>query len=193
MNVARGLAALRGNSEKYLKLLVQFLELHADDMTRLTACRVASDHATALHLAHTLKGTGATLGADQIAAPAAELEALLRANPIKGIPSDAITSRIDVIDLEFAVLATQLQSWAAEPESAGLMLEDASAVARVLDELDRLLGKGDTEAISLFEAHEASLRTVLGVPCEELGRQIRRFGLMSAQDTLHKLRQQNMT
>ena len=192
MNVARGLAALRGNSEKYLKLLAQFLELHADDMTRLTTSLAASDHATALHLAHTLNGTGATLGADQIAAPAAELGALLRANPIKRISSDAITPRIDVIRLEFAVLAAQLQSWIAEPTSASHMLEDASAVARVLDELDRLLGKGDTEAIRLFEAHETSLRTVLGLPCDELGRQIKSFSLNAAQGTLRRLRLQSV-
>ena len=192
MNVAHGLAALRGNNEKYLKLLAQFLELHADDMTRLTASLVASDHPTALRLAHTLKGTGATLGADQIAAPAAELEALLRANPIKDIPSDAITPRTEVIRLEFAVLAAQLQSWTAEPTSAGPVLEDASAVAWVLDELDRLLGNCDTDAIRLFEAHETSLHTVFGLPCDELGRQIKSFSLNAAQGTLRRLRLQSV-
>jgi PAS domain S-box-containing protein len=192
MNVAHGLAALRGNNEKYLKLLAQFLELHADDMTRLTASLVASDHATALRLAHTLKGTGATLGADQIAAPAAELEALLRANPIKDIPSDAITPRTEVIRLEFAVLAAQLQSWTAEPTSAGPVLEDASAVAWVLDELDRLLGNCDTDAIRLFEAHETSLHTVFGLPCDELGQQIKSFSLNAAQGTLRRLRLQSV-
>jgi hypothetical protein len=116
---------------------------------------------------------------------------LLRANPIKDIPSDAITPRIEVIRLEFAVLAAQLQSWSAEPISAGPVLEDASAVAWVLDELDRLLGNCDTDAIRLFEAHETSLRTVFGLPCDELGQQIKSFSLNAAQGTLRRLRLQS--
>ena len=189
MNVARGLAALLGNSEKYLKMLAQFVELHADDMTRLAASMEAGEHATALRLAHILKGTGATLGADQIAAPAAELEALLRANPIGNTSTDIMTPRMAAIRLEFALLATALQSWTAEPASPVLVLEDAASVTPVLDELDRLLGQGDSDAITLFEAHEASLRAALGEPCEELGRQIKRFRLIAAQETLRRLRQ----
>jgi CheY-like chemotaxis protein/HPt (histidine-containing phosphotransfer) domain-containing protein len=192
MNLARGLATLRGNREKYLKLLAQFLELHADDMTKLAACLAAGDHATALRLAHTLKGAGASLGADQVAIPAAELESLLRANQIGFIPADAVTRGMDAIRLEISVLSTALPSSKAEPQTAGLTLGEASSLTPVLDELDRLLGLSDTEAITLFEAHEASLRALFGAPCEELGRQIKRFGLIAAQGTLHRLRLQGV-
>jgi len=191
MNVVGGAAKLRGNHEKYLQLLVLFLELHANDMTQLTASLAADDHPMALRLVHTLKSTSATLGADQIAAPAAELEALLRANPTGRISTDAITPRMDTIRLEFAVLTTELQPWTAETASPDLALEDASSLTPVLDELDRLLGKSDTDAITLYEAHEASLRAVLGAPCDGLGRQIKSFGLIAAQDTLRRLRRQS--
>ncbi|MCF8179585.1 MAG: response regulator [Sulfuritalea sp.] len=186
MNVVRGVASLRGNSEKYLELLAQFLESNADDMNRLAVSLDTGDHATSQRLAHTLKGTAATLGADQVAAPAAKLESLLRANPSGNIPVDAIASRMDDIRREIDALSAALQFWKAEPaDTPG----DTSSLKAVLDELDRLLGQGDTAAIALFEKYEAPLRAVLGPPCDGLGRQIKRFGLEAAQDTLRKLRQ----
>jgi len=52
VDVERGLAALRGNSAKYLALLGRFVDAHAEDMTRLQACLAQGDHATAQRLAH---------------------------------------------------------------------------------------------------------------------------------------------
>jgi two-component system sensor histidine kinase/response regulator len=63
MNVAQGLLVLRGKTDKYLDTLHRFVESHVDDMMQLDASLAAGDHATARRLAHTLKGTGATLGA----------------------------------------------------------------------------------------------------------------------------------
>ena len=190
MNVARGMAALHGNTEKYLKLLAQFLDSHTDEITRLTGSQSAGDHATALRLAHTIKGAAATLGADQVATPAAELESLLRANPAGNLPADAIALKIDAIRLEIAGLAAALQPWKAEPYPADITPETASSLRAVLDELDRLLEQGDTAAIALFEKCGPSLRAALGPPCDGLAQQIMRFDLENAQNTLRKLRKQ---
>jgi len=191
MNVVRGMAALRGNTEKFLKLLAQFLDSHTDEITKLTESQSSGDHATALRLAHTIKGSAATLGADQVAAPAAELESLLRANPTGNQQADAIALKIEAIRHEIAGLAAALQPWKAEPYSADVTPGAASSLKAVLDELDRLLGQGDTAAIALFEKCGPSLRTALGPPCDALARQIIRFDLEDAQNTLRKLRKQS--
>ena len=189
MNVERGAASLRGNAEKYLQLLAQFLEWHIDDMSKLAASLGSGDHATALRLAHTLKGTAATLGADQLVAPAAALESLLRAHPKGNMAADVIDTGMNVVRTEMAALAAALQPWRPSRPTISGSPVDPSTLKAVLDELDRLLGQGDTSAITLFEAHEASLRSVLGSSCDELGQQIRLFGLASAQGALRNLRQ----
>jgi two-component system sensor histidine kinase/response regulator len=86
MDAQRGVAVLRGNAGKYLDLLRRFVESHADDMRQLTASLEVGDHDTARRIAHTLKGTGATLGANRLAAAATRLEAILRSAPEAATP-----------------------------------------------------------------------------------------------------------
>jgi PAS domain S-box-containing protein len=108
LNSARGLAALRGNVEKYLKLLGHFFSLHADDMKHLTANLAVDDQHSAHRLLHTLRGTGATLGADKLAAMVGNLENHLQKEPQGRIRFDAIRSEIDAISSELDRLVTAL-------------------------------------------------------------------------------------
>ncbi len=86
MDAQRGVAVLRGNAGKYLDLLRRFVESHADDMRQLTASLEVGDHDTAQRIAHTLKGTGAKLGANRLAAAATRLETILRSAPEAATP-----------------------------------------------------------------------------------------------------------
>ena len=80
-NLAQGLAALLGKTDHYLLLLGKFVELHAQDMTRMSASLAAADPASARRLLHTLKGVAAAVGAEQIAADAGLLDDALLADP----------------------------------------------------------------------------------------------------------------
>ena len=80
-NVEQGLSSLLGQSEKYLRLLRKFVDLHGRDMASLGSCLAAGDQARAQRLLHTLHGVAATLGAEHIAADAGLLNAALRADP----------------------------------------------------------------------------------------------------------------
>jgi HPt (histidine-containing phosphotransfer) domain-containing protein len=79
MDVARGVAAMMGKRDRYLDLFVRFMASHGDMLQRLQAALDAGDHAAARFVAHGLKGAAATLGADALAAHAAQLEIWLRA------------------------------------------------------------------------------------------------------------------
>ncbi|MBL0124406.1 MAG: PAS domain S-box protein [Betaproteobacteria bacterium] len=109
MNVAHCLAALRGNADDYLDVLGRFVKSHAEDMARMAECLASGDHATALRIAHTLKGTGAILGADHLAAVAASVESRLRANPGGNIRGDDIRPEMDAIGRDLTALAGALQ------------------------------------------------------------------------------------
>ena len=184
----RGLAMLRGNTAKYLELLGRFAALHADDMARLEASLAADDRATALRLAHTLKGTGATLGLDHLSALAAALEGRLRAAGDRGLSGDDIRTELDAIGLEVRTLGEALSTRPAAPVAAAAMPLDQVAVGSVLDQLDALLATGDVAAIAFFETHAASLRAALGPRCDDLARQIDQFAFEAAQSSLRLLR-----
>jgi CheY-like chemotaxis protein len=188
LNAARGVAALRGNAGKYLGLLGDFVASHAEDMTRLAASLAAGDHAAARRLAHTLKGTAATLGADRLAEQAARLEKNLPAGAKRKIRAAALQPEMDAINRELMALAAVLPppSPALPPAHAAPL--DKEALRALLEQLDALLAQSDTAAAALFEQHAPALRAALGAPGEQLGREIGRFEFAAARKTVQDLK-----
>jgi len=81
LDLARGLALLRGNTDKYVGLLQRFSDWHAMDVTRMAQGLQRGDMAQVRQLAHALYGAAATLGADAIANAARQLEHADAATP----------------------------------------------------------------------------------------------------------------
>jgi len=183
LDIARGLGVLRGNQAKYLDLLRQFVTSHADDMTPLAAFLAADDRAAARHLAHTLKGVSATLGAGQIADPARRLEEAFRTDPQMPLDSAAIKADMEVIRRELMRLAQALP-----PAEAVVPIQaDPQRQRALLDQLDALLGSNDTAALALLRDNTGTFNVALGSAFDEITRQIRQFDFQSARQILHKM------
>jgi CheY-like chemotaxis protein len=86
IDVTQGLAALRGNADKYLTLLRYFIDRHHNDLDVLAAQLAAHDWKAAHVQVHTLKGVAATLGIKRLATAAAQLETLLRQEQPQLVP-----------------------------------------------------------------------------------------------------------
>jgi len=108
LDVARGLAVVRGNSAKYLDLLRRFISLHPADMAQIDALLATDDRATALRVAHSLKGAAATLGVVRLAEAAKSIEGVLHASPEGAIASAAIQADMETIRQQFMALAAVL-------------------------------------------------------------------------------------
>ena len=188
VDVERGLAALRGNSAKYLALLGRFVDAHAEDMTRLQACLAQGDHATAQRLTHTLRGTAATLGADQLASMTQRLESALRAPPVAASDLDAAIAGAGE---QLAVLAAVFAGHASRPTPAANGAASATITEELLDQLDDQLAHHDAEAITLIAEHEAALLSTLGPRGEQLAQQVRQFDFEGARQTLREARREN--
>jgi signal transduction histidine kinase/HPt (histidine-containing phosphotransfer) domain-containing protein/ActR/RegA family two-component response regulator len=80
LDVERGLAMLRGDLGKYVRMLGVFVDSHGQDLQRLAKWQAASDFAALGELAHKLKGSAATLGAIRVADAATDLECAVRDN-----------------------------------------------------------------------------------------------------------------
>jgi signal transduction histidine kinase/HPt (histidine-containing phosphotransfer) domain-containing protein/ActR/RegA family two-component response regulator len=188
LDVTSGLAVVRGKTAKYLELLSRFITDHADDMDRLVAVLATGDHTTAVRLAHSLKGAGATLGALQLAEMAKRLEMQLRSSPDAAIPLEALKPDMDAIQHEFMVIAAALPAppvmKAAPPDATPT---DPDTLRKILETLDTRLAEGDISASTLFQEHAGPLRTALGTHYEEVAHQIRQFDFVSALESLRAL------
>ncbi len=164
-DVERGLAMLNGKADKYLELLRRFCNTHADDMTRLTELLAAGDRIGAQRLAHTLKGTGAALGATGLSQAAATLEEMFKAQP-DAPPDDipvraamaAVNAEIRALVAALATLPVATVAEAAPPDPS----VDPQALRQLLDRLAALLTIGDMAADELARREEPLLRAGLG-------------------------------
>ena len=187
MNIKRGLSTLRGNPVKYLELLGRLVEAHADDTNKLGALLKAGDLAAARNLVHTLKGTSANLGVEEVARCAEHLEDMIRAAKGQALDLSLFTPGISAIDAQLARIGEVLPRRAeALPTPADL--PDLATLRALLDELDALLNKNDTEAIDIFARNAPTLHAALGPATAELDRLIQQFAFESAHMKLRELR-----
>ncbi len=133
LDVARGIAVLRGNPAKYLELLHRFVEAHVDDTKRLTELLTAGDQPGALRLAHSLKGAAATLGIDPLAEAAKRIEASLRASPEITQMAD-LQADIKIISQQFMTVAAKLPQPAAPQLTQNAAPPDTETLRSILDE-----------------------------------------------------------
>jgi PAS domain S-box-containing protein len=187
LDVARGLTLVRGNVVKYVELMGRFLASHADDMSRLQASLDAGDHATALRLAHTLKGTAATLAADRLSEMARHLEATLKAGRESADFGAELGPQMEAIRIEFQTLSAALPARSAAV-STNVVSQDPARAKRLLDRLEGLLVRCDTAALNLLEEDPDLLRSALGVRFDGFERELRQFGFDGARRILQDLR-----
>ena len=108
----KGIDMLGGNTAKYTRLLKKYAIAHGDDMQHLLQKLSAGDRPGAAHLAHSLKGVSAILGAIQVAELASQLDAALT----EDAPAAVCTELAHRCDAELALLA---QAILALPEVEG--------------------------------------------------------------------------
>lgn len=78
LNAELGLHRIRGNLDAYKRMLKAFVSGHAEEISQLADALAADDVATLKDIAHSLKGSGGTIGAERLAEAATVLDAALR-------------------------------------------------------------------------------------------------------------------
>jgi HPt (histidine-containing phosphotransfer) domain-containing protein len=178
---------LHGDGDKYLELLERFVASHRHDVAQLSRSLAEGDHANALRLAHTLKGTAATLGANHLASLARQLEMQLNALAAQATAGTPIEADLQAISIELAALAATLPASLAPAQSTPGAPTSNTSAKSVLQNIDSLLALSDTEAMAIFQKHHSLLQAVFGEACNELEHQLRQFAFDAARQTLHKL------
>ena len=187
LNLTYGLRMLRGQADKYLQLLAQFIESHSGDMARLGVSLAHEDYAQARLLTHTLKGAAATLGLEQLALLAGRLNKTLRASVDASGLDDVFRADMKAVKLAFTQLGVALSS-SPVMATADITPIDSVSLAALLTKLDTLLGMGSADVITLCDEHAAQLQTTLGPLGETLAHQIKQLDFDAARETLRALR-----
>jgi PAS domain S-box-containing protein len=185
----RGLAAVRGHADKYIELLTRFVESSIEEILQLEP----DDLVATRRLAHTLKGTGATLGLDALALIAAGLEERLRKAAPGDLQPGEVQRELDAIDHLLVALAALLPPPLRPELATDAPPLDAPARRAVLDQLEGLLAQHDTAAITLFEKHASALRAAFGPSIDELAKRLRQFAFEPALVNVHALQQATLS
>ena len=190
INMSRVLEALRGNVEKYLNLLAEFVNAHADDSAQLRQLIAQEDFVTARHSAHALKGAAATLGADGLATFASELEQLLRGDQDTLFNADTIASKIESISNELIKIAAVLPVVVPQQQNDGAnnAINNDNASREVplalLKTLDAMLAENDAASIVFYEQHADAIKSGLGASSQKFEREIKQFSFDAAREIL---------
>ena len=183
-----GLRRAGGNVALYRRLLAQFQHEQADVMERMEDALAAHDIAVLGRMAHTLKGVGGNLGAQQVHAAAAQLEECLRPDCDENSKRVAVDRLREAWNPLVRGLEGYLQSL--EPEKTEATPVSAPHdTARIVARLSELVGTFDGDALDYLEQHAAALRHELGAAdFEALNHALQRFDFVPARSLLEKER-----
>jgi len=176
-DVATALKRVRGKTDQYLKLLLLFRESHSDFVRRVGTALEANDFKTAERLAHTLKGSSGTLGANALREAASQLEKSCR-------EAQPAVCRIDLAALE-KELTARLETLAPlkasslnefGPPSAAAPAIDREALSAALNTLVGMLRTYDFQSVDELESIRSTFNDPkLSQSLEELALYLRNF------------------
>lgn len=173
-----GLRVTEGNQASYLRLLRRFASERGGDASQLRACVEHHQWADAHRLAHTLKGSAATVGARDLRRAAQEVEVQLRT---AHAPSEALTQALVELDAAHATLFAGLRSHlppeTATPAQASV---DWPRLAAELPRLLTLLRNDDVEALHAFRLLAEPLRAAAGSAYDAMEQAVEGFEFEAA-------------
>lgn len=196
LDLTTGLRAVRGKPASLARLLDLFAQGHAQDAAGLRRLLAAGDAPAAQRIAHTLKGSAGTLGAEALRQRALALELALR----EGAGDARLETLIAALETEIAPLVGAIcRSGGAGPgpdEGLAAAVSPASSfapegrapgpVGDLLVQLESLLAQDDTRARELWLASAPAIRGALGPAAARLGQEIEGFDYVQALDTLRQ-------
>ena len=196
LDVTIGMQYLQHDKTLYRRMLMRFVESHAQDGVKLREAVRDNEDQTVRQLAHALKSVTGTLGATHIQLLAAETELMAR-QLLEGNINQPTAREHTELHLRVEELARQLgELTSALQTSLGLQPENqvCAAIApispntrAILRRLSLLLAASNAAASNLYEDAQATLSAELGETGRQLGQQIQNFNYADALKTIDAL------
>ncbi len=189
IDIDAGLQRVGGNRKLFRKLLVDFYTDHGNDIAAIRTALTTGDGGTAQRLAHTIKGVGATIGADALRNKAEDLELALKVGESEKYDDLVIelkTAMTPVLE-GLAVLQAPVQ---VPREKAASEPIDPEQINVFLNTIESLIEEMDPDVEEKVAELSALPGSGLDLPLmKQLGRQVSGFEFEEAEQTLVELRQ----
>jgi PAS domain S-box-containing protein len=182
LDTRQGLAVVKGDLDKYQRLLRLFAHTHGEDLKQVQAYLVDGQLDQAKRISHCLKGVAGTLGAKTVADLAAKLDKAIADNGDLAVCTElAVLCDSELAHLLRAIEALPLQS---VPDAIDEEI-DAENMQQIVAALSSLLAIGDAQASPMARQYAGLLRAKLGGSYAQFARQIDTFDYQAALSTLN--------
>jgi polar amino acid transport system substrate-binding protein len=157
IDLADGLSRVGGNGNLYRRLLTDFSKEYGDATGKLKEALAKGDQELAVRLAHSVKGVAGNLGARELQAAGADLEAAIAENALENI-----AELLEIFDQKIKTIMHGLQEMVASDEAG-----NARAAAKKQGDPNVLL--------KLLHDLAPYVKRNRPVPCNNLMTEIRKF------------------
>ena len=180
INITLGMANMMKNENLYLRLLLRFRESQDNFKQRFQMALSDADAQAAQRCAHNLKSTAGSVGATQLEAMAASLEAACAQTQTM----QALEPLVDQVDAEVRRVVQSLSQL-----SVGENLEkfsgqvDVQQVRKLQEALLKALGDGDARAVKLWSTNRAVFAHAYPCDWSNMDRALNAFDFETARAT----------
>ncbi len=178
LDTRQGLAVVKGDVDKYQRLLSMFADAHNEDLKQVQTYLVDGKSEEAKRISHCLKGVASTLGAKQVADLAAKLDRAIAESSDLAVCMELAA----LCDSELTHLVRAILDLPSQPATSDADEEiiDAENMRQVVAALASLLAIGDAQASRLAREYAVLLRSKLGAAYPDFARQIEAFDYQAA-------------
>lgn len=177
INRVKALQNTNGNEKLALSILSKFAERSARFSAEYDAAQSAETSKDGERIAHSLKGTASSVGADEIATMAGQLERLIGQGSDRSMIEQQYAALCSALGLLLGHLNIALGT-ASEPVSARVDLPPDFDVQ--IDQMARLLKSDDIGSNRLFKDFEQPFSTLLGENFDEFSNNINEYDYPAA-------------
>jgi CheY-like chemotaxis protein/HPt (histidine-containing phosphotransfer) domain-containing protein len=159
INTSAGIKRMGGDQARYQKLLVMFMENHADIIPELESAFKENDIKTAKHLAHTIKGVAGNIGADQLQVDSKSLEDTMKKADEVQIKKHLLKLKksMDIVLFSISSLSEE-HSEQNMPIIEEEIIIDNKDLTPIFKELIQLLNDSDTQAQETFNQLKSKIK-----------------------------------
>lgn len=173
---------ISGEDQKYLmSLLSDFRHRYLNFYEQFNTHLEDSDLASARRLVHSIKGTAATLGLEQIANQASVIESIIIHTNLEDIPN-----AIELLSQQINIFSDACERWHSQNTTSQNVSE--LQLNQVLEELTNYLENDDPLALDYFESHRKVIHKESSDLEKILSMYIKRYDLCKALTELNKYR-----
>ncbi|MFA7268575.1 MAG: response regulator [Sterolibacterium sp.] len=181
------LARVGGHADLFRKMLAWFRQGQANAVAEIRAAFEAGERATAVRLAHTLKGLSGNIGATELFEVARRLELALKAEGEK-MPRDLLAEVDALMTALFAEIDHSMPHATPEKTPKAANAIDIAAITPLLQELAQLLADDDGEATARIEHLGALLNgSAMADEYRRLDKMIESFAFSEGLDLLREI------